>query len=101
MGPRYDYRVVQSVAPYDSTRLPTSDMFLQVQCRDLSKGGMSFIWPNAADFSQVVIRLQTPGRTLGLVGRVARSRPLDGSDSEFLVGCEFIDRVSIPEVNGR
>ena len=92
---RFAYTVVQNMAPYDGKKLPTSDMFRQVQCHDLSTGGISFIWPHDPEFEQVVIKLTAGQRTLYVVARVVSRRPLDESKRRFLVGCRFLDRVRI------
>ncbi len=94
---RFVYGAVQAVAFYDGTRLPTSDMFRQVQCRDLSRDGMSFIWPHAPEFERVVVKLAAPGHNLCLVARVVHSRPLDEADAGFLIGCAFLSRVRVSE----
>jgi hypothetical protein len=88
---RFAYRGVKAVAPYGGKQFPTSEMFRQVQFRDLSRGGMSFIWPHAFEAEQVVIRMAAPGRTIHLVARVVYSRPTN--ENGFLIGCQFLDTV--------
>jgi hypothetical protein len=92
---RFAYSAVQEVAACDGAQLPTSEMFRQVQCYDLSRIGMSFIWPHVPKFAQVFIRLAAPYRTICVVARVVRCRPLDASNQRFLVGCEFLDRMAV------
>ena len=92
---RFAYSVVQAVAPYDGKQLPTTAMFRQVQCHDLSTGGIAFVWPQAPDFQQVVVKLAAAQRVLHVVARVVCHRPLDESNRRFLVGCMFLDRVRI------
>jgi hypothetical protein len=92
---RFAYSAIQSVAAYDGKQLPTSTMFCQVRCCDLSAGGISFVWPRVPDFEQVVIKLAASRRTLHVVARVVGHRPFDASKKSFLVGCKFLDRVRI------
>ena len=93
---RLAYPADQAVAPYDGADLPTGDMFCQVKCRDLSRGGMSFTWPRPPEFERVVIKVAMPDRPMYFMARVVNYRSLNDAGNRYLVGCEFLDRVHIP-----
>ena len=94
---RFDCLADQAVAPYDGTHLPTSDLFQQVQCRDLSRGGISFLWPHFPEFKRFIIKVAVSNRPMCFDARVVHCQSLNDADNRVLVGCKFLDRVHISE----
>jgi hypothetical protein len=90
---RHAYPVVQMLAPCNAIRLPEEDAFREVRCHDISRGGFSFLWSKPPDFEFVVVSLGNGSDRISLTARVVRSSPSPGLQDEFLVCCEFLDRV--------
>lgn len=91
-GVRRPFPFVQRIAPYDSC-LPKEANFYEVQCRDISTVGFSFQSTEVPVFSHLVVELGTEQKFAYITARVART--VGQPDGTFLVGCEFIGRVSI------
>jgi hypothetical protein len=90
---RFAYPVVQLMAQYDRNGLPARDQFRQVQCRDVSSSGISFLWPRIPDFEYVVIALDTNGPPIHVTARVASVRPAPERPGQLLIGCQFTGRL--------
>jgi hypothetical protein len=97
---RYPYNAEQYCAAVFGKEFPAPQDFSPVQCRDLSKGGISFF--SDADFSvdEVIITLGSPPDLSFWKARVAHQRPAvaDGRTG-YTVGCAFIARIA-PGVYG-
>jgi PilZ domain len=91
---RFAFPVVQMMAQYDRTGLPSRDRFQQVRCQDLSSSGISFLWPQIPDFEYIVISLETSGPPIHLTARVTSVRPAPNQPGELLVGCQFTGRLN-------
>lgn len=113
-APRYQFDVLQWIAPYDGNGLPDKSDFSPVRCRDISKTGFSFIVPERLDFPILVVSLGEPPNQMHMVAEVMYCHKVrflggrhiemvdeeDDYDDEnvpgnraFLVGCRFKDRV--------
>ena len=90
---RHAYPVVQMLAPCNALQLPEEDAFREVRCHDISRGGFSFLWSKPPDFEFVVVSLGKGSHRISLTARVVRSSPSPGLQDDFLVCCEFLDRV--------
>jgi hypothetical protein len=64
-----------------------------VACRDLSPGGVCFVWPGRVDFQQAVIELGQERERLLMRARVAWSKPSPLDPASSLVGCQFLERL--------
>jgi hypothetical protein len=91
--PRFSFPAIQTIAPCDGIQFPARDMFRQVRCHDISQRGISFLWPMAADFQYVIVKLSPMMNPVYLVAEVNRSEPVAGLKDEFLVCCQFLNRV--------
>lgn len=95
---RHEYQIQQVIAvALDANGMPKQQSFIPVQCHDISRGGISFFWPELPNFSEIAFYLirQTECSLLTSVLRHCRPVLLDGKPV-FLVGCEFTTR--LPEV---
>jgi hypothetical protein len=90
---RHAYPVIQMIAPCMLFRPPEEATFHEVRCHDISRGGVSFFWSRSPDFHYVVIRLGDGVDAVSLRARVVRSSPIVGLKDEYLVCCEFFERV--------
>jgi hypothetical protein len=93
-SPRKNYRFNQRIAPMHGGLLPRTDEYFNVECNDISKGGVSFYLKRPPGCEQFAIMLgQKPMVTI-LVARVVYSREVDHDGHQmYLVGCQFIDRL--------
>ncbi|HEV2971387.1 MAG TPA: PilZ domain-containing protein [Pirellulales bacterium] len=91
---RFPFRVLQFMAQYDRTGMPSRDRFQQVRCQDLSTSGVSFLWPRIPDFEYVVIGLETAGPPIHVTARVTSVRPSPNEPGQLLVGCQFTGKVN-------
>jgi PilZ domain-containing protein len=91
---RFAFPTLQWMAQYDHNGLPSRDQFRQVQCQDVSSGGISFLWPRIPDFEYVVIALETNGPPIHVTARVTSVRPAAGQTGQLLIGCQFTGRLN-------
>jgi PAS domain S-box-containing protein len=95
-SPRREYQYRQAIAPMDGKRLPARRDFFEVECEDISAGGISFYLDRPPEFEYLVVALgKAPTLTwfAALVVRVVdRSAP---DAPRFLVGCRFTGRVHL------
>lgn len=91
---RFAFPTVQLMAQYDHNGLPSRDQFRQVQCQDISSGGISFLWSQVPDFEYIVIALETNGQPIHVTARVTSVRPAPGQTGHLLIGCQFTGRLN-------
>jgi hypothetical protein len=90
---RYRYDVFQYIAPF-SGDLPGAESFKKVRCRDLSRGGFSYLVEDSPDYESLVVVLGNPPDLTFLVAHVEHHQPtiIDGQTGR-LVGCRFVQQV--------
>lgn len=95
-SPRRSYQYRQQIAPMYTVSIPVKHDFFEVDCKDISAGGVSFYLDHEPDFTALVVGL---GRTPDLAyftGRVARVvEERDGDKVRYVVGCRFTGRVHL------
>jgi hypothetical protein len=98
---RYPYPRVLLIAPYLGSALPDESRFAMVPCHDISTTGISFYWPRRPAFDYVVVGLgEEPGgvkkpNVTYYTARVEHVRAVDSASGKYLLGCQFIGRVTI------
>lgn len=76
--------------------LPESRQFITVQPRDLSQRGIAFYSDYAPCERPVIVKLGSARESLFLLARITRcERDFDDAQRRFVVGCEFVRRISI------
>jgi hypothetical protein len=97
---RYPYNAEQYCAAVFGKEFPAPQDFSPVQCRDLSKGGISFFSDADVPVDEVIITLGSPPELTFWKARVAHQRAAvaDGRTG-YTVGCAFIARIA-PGVYG-
>lgn len=93
-GARRNYDCIQLLAPYDANSLPLQEDFRQVQCRDLSPRGFSFISYRQPTTEHVVVALGTVPFKF-FVAKIVHSGPSENElNQNYLVGCRFVRRLT-------
>jgi hypothetical protein len=92
---RYQFSCSQLAAPWSLDEpLPSSDEFQRVKCRDISAGGISFLWPDKPDFENVVIAIGPVDSPIYMIAKIVHSRAVYMFDEVgYLVGCKFTKRL--------
>ncbi len=95
-SPRRTYRYPQKIAPMHGCAVPSPGQFFNVECRDISAGGVSFFLPTPPDFETLVVELGKKPTERYYTARVARVEEVqcDGK-KEYMVGCRFTGRIQI------
>ena len=94
-SPRRAFRNSQRIAPVYGGRLPSQSKLFEVECEDISTGGIAFYMNRPPDFDTLVVALgRAPDESylLAEVARVARIEREEGR--RYLVGCRFTDKVA-------
>jgi hypothetical protein len=98
--PRWSYAVTQLVAFHEEDQQPTKEMLQAVRCRNISLGGISFFLPGPPPSQHCTFVLGRPPGLMFVRARVAHSEPREASSQEWLVGCQFIEKVESMLVRG-
>jgi hypothetical protein len=93
-GTRRSYDCIQLLAPYDADVLPKQDDFRQVQCRDLSPSGFSFIAHRQPTTDHVVVALGAVPFKFFVAKIVHSGRSENTLGEDYLVGCRFVRRLA-------
>jgi hypothetical protein len=93
-SPRKTYQFFQRIAPVYNRSLPSEANYFNVECNDISRGGISFYLkrPPGCKYFAIVLG-QGPSSTI-MFGRVVNSKEVNHDNHRmYLVGCQFIDRL--------
>ncbi len=101
-GRRHDerrrLRCPQMIAPYQATGFPNLRAFYNVMGQDLSTGGISFFMPERPAETEFVIMLGPPAKAIYVHAIVSHCRLVEeGGRPQYLVGCEFHERLRGPK----
>ncbi len=95
-SPRKAYHYRQRIAPMVGGLLPPKRKFFEVQCRDISAGGFSFLLDRKPDFETLVVCLGRPPAETFFTARVVRCVEVqENGETWLLVGCRFTGRVQL------
>ena len=95
-SPRHGYEHGQLVARMLNGRLPAPADFFEVDCRDLSAGGVSFYLDSPPDFDTLVVALGRRSALSHFAARVAHVAKVQHANrQQYLIGCQFTERVYI------
>lgn len=90
---RRQFGCVQLLAPYDGDTLPSQADFRQVQCRDVSPTGFSFLTYRQPNTNHVVVALGAVPFKFFAAEIAHVSLAETESTQNFLVGCKFVQRL--------
>ena len=95
-SPRRAFRYLQRIAPVFGGQPPGQGDFFEVECEDISAGGIAFHLNRQPDFETLVVALGKPPWQSYLSARVVRCVKTErGGVRGFLVGCSFTGKVSL------
>ena len=83
-----------AVAPYVTIPLPNPEDLRQVDCKNVSRQGIAFLWPEKPPGRFMLIRLGRPAEAMYLTARVAGTSKIPGQ-STLIVRCQFIRELAI------
>jgi len=91
------YRYRQKIAPYSEGKFPRPEEFIEVQCKDISAGGIAFFMEKEVPFRRLVVSLGQ-GRTASyFLAEVVRSTQVDHQGQKlYQIGCKFCGRITPP-----
>jgi hypothetical protein len=93
-SPRKTFKCNQRVAPLCSDLPPQKDEYFNVECNDISQGGISFYLKRPPGCERFAVVLGQKPNITTLIGRVASSKEVMHNDERmFLVGCQFVGRI--------
>ena len=91
---RYPYHRSQYVASYEEGHVPEPGDFRQVECHEISTGGLSYLCRERPLSQFLVISLGDEERPIYMKVRVAHVRDVCWQGKAcFRVGCEFLERL--------
>lgn len=93
---RWPFPAMQPLAPYGHWGFPKVEMFAYVRCHDLSTGGVSFVMKDKPKFEFGVIGLGPPHERKFFVVHIVYCRAFKPGSDEYLVGCQFVERIRPP-----
>jgi len=75
---------------------PAKRLFFEVECQDISAGGIAFYMNRLPDFDTVVLALGKPPTESYFTARVMRvARAEEQGRIRYLVGCRFLERINL------
>jgi len=86
------YTAIQRVAFHEESQIPATSMFVPVRCRDISTRGIAFFLPTLPVAQFCTLAITKGEKDIYVRCRVIRICPSDDSGSEWLVGCQFLER---------
>jgi len=93
---RRSYRYQQRIAPVIDNVMPKPEQFFEIQCNDISAGGISFFLDKPPDFESLVVALGQEPALSYFTARVARVAGVDNEGPKvYLVGCKFTGRTRL------
>ncbi len=93
---RRTYHYLQKVAPVMDDRQPRPDQFFEVQCNDISAGGLSFFFARPPAFERLIVALGKEPAVTYFTAHVVRVASVErGGGKAYLVGCKFTGRTQL------
>jgi hypothetical protein len=93
-SPRMQFEYRQRIAPMHDKLLPTPEEYLDVECNDISRGGISFYLRRPPACKYFAVSLGQKNQTTTVIAKVAYSREVKVNGQKlYLVGCKFVDKV--------
>lgn len=95
-SPRRAFHYYQLIAPMFDQRIPRRPEFFPVECRDISAGGIAFLFDRRPDFETLVVILGRPPAENYFTARVVRvAEDRHDGKLKYVIGCQFTGRVAL------
>jgi len=91
---RKGFDASQWLAPYEPGRPIRRESFREVQCRDISGGGFSFILDEEPKFSEVIVALGVPPNVTYVRAKIMHVEKVSPGSDTFVIGCRFAERLA-------
>jgi hypothetical protein len=93
-SPRKKYQFNQRIGPMHGGLLPKTDDYFNVECNDISMGGISFYLKRPPGCEQFAIVLGQKPKITILAAKVVNTKEVEHDHRKmYLVGCQFVDRL--------
>ena len=93
---RREFQYRQRIAPMVGLGKPAEKDFIEVDCCDISAGGIAFYLDRAPEFTRVVVALGRPPALTYFAAEVVRHvEKVNDGRRVYLVGCRFVGRVHL------
>jgi len=91
--PRRAYPCRQKISPILNGKLPTRSQFREVQCYDISTGGIAYLAEEPPASDQLVVVLGSPPRLIFLTAEVVYVSPtVQNGKPMYRIGCKYTGR---------
>ncbi len=95
-SPRRTFQYRQMIAPVTDGSMPLAGDFFEVDCCDISAGGLSFFLDRVPDFDKLIVALGKPPAVTHFAAQVARyAEKVNNGQRQFLIGCRFLGRTQL------
>jgi PAS domain S-box-containing protein len=95
-SPRRFFQYRQMIAPVVGDAMPSEADFLEVDCCDISAGGLSFYLNRVPDFDRLIVALGKPPALTHFAAQVVRYvEKVNRGEPQYLVGCRFLGRAPL------
>lgn len=92
-APRVDYKWTLHVAPFDRENFPRRDQFSEVEGRDISTTGLSYVSHVAAKPGDRLIVVARSEAVVCVTARVVHCQEIPGTPCSYMVGCVLEGRI--------
>ena len=92
-APRVQYEWTLHVAPYDRETFPRRDQFTEVEGRDISTTGVSYVSTEAAKPGDQLIVIARSNAVIRVTARVIHCQEIPGAPCSYVVGCVLEGRI--------
>ena len=95
-SPRRFFQYRQMIAPVSDNAMPAAADFFEVDCCDISAGGLSFYLDRVPEFDKLIVALGKPPAVTHFAAQVARYvEKVNEGRRQYLVGCRFLGRAQV------
>jgi hypothetical protein len=92
-SPRKKFVCNQRIAPMHTDIMPQPDDYINVECNDISQGGMSFYLKRPPGCDRFAVKLGQKQVFTVIIARVVNQKEVQHNGEKMhLVGCQFVNR---------
>ena len=95
-SPRRFFQYRQMIAPVVGDAMPSEADFFEVDCCDISAGGLSFYLNRVPDFDRLIVALGKPPALTHFAAQVVRYvEKVNRGEPQYLIGCRLLGRAQL------